>query len=195
MVISGGVTECERDGMSIEAAWIGAAAPGPVAVALEAVYRDTAAAIESRAPACWASGRCCNFEAAGHRLYTTGLEAAYTIVRLDDQAARAGDVGRDSGGGLALPQIGRPALTLASIAAARQRGGCPFQHRNLCTVHEIKPVACRVYFCDRSAQDWQKDLSEQMHERIRVIHDEFAVPYEYAEWRGLLERVAAARDR
>ncbi|MEZ6234072.1 MAG: hypothetical protein R3B68_07775 [Phycisphaerales bacterium] len=184
-----------REGGSVEGAWIGAAGDPGVADALEAVFRHTALAIEARAPACWASGRCCNFEAAGHRLYTTGLEAAFTVVRLGDQAAGADEVDRNSGEGLALPQVGRPALTLASIAAARQRGGCPFQHRNLCTVHDIKPVACRVYFCDRSAQDWQKDLSEQMHERVRAIHDQFGVPYEYAEWRGLLERLVAARDQ
>ncbi|MCB9840940.1 MAG: hypothetical protein H6809_04735 [Phycisphaeraceae bacterium] len=184
-----------RESGSVEIAWIDAAGDPGVADALGAVFRNTALAIEARGPACWASGRCCNFEAAGHRLYTTGLEAAFTVVRLGDDAAIAGNGDQERGAGLELPQIGRPSLTPASIAAARERGGCPFQRRNLCTVHDIKPVACRVYFCDRSAQDWQKDLSEQLHERVRVIHEEFGVPYEYAEWRGLLERLVAARDR
>lgn len=184
-----------REGGSVEGAWIDAAGDLGVADALEAVFRDTALAIEARAPACWASGRCCNFEAAGHRLYTTGLEAAFTVVRLRDEAASARIADQERGAGLQLPQIGGPSLTPASVAADRQRGGCPFQHRNLCTVHDIKPVACRVYFCDRSAQDWQRDLSERMHERVRAIHDEFGVPYEYAEWRGLLERLVGARGR
>lgn len=141
-----------------------------VTAALESIFADTAREIEARGPACWASGRCCNFEKTGHRLYVTALEAAYTLSR--------------------LPPDRVPALE--QIDQARAQGGCPFQQGNLCSVHEIKPLGCRVYFCDRSAQHWQQDLSERMLARIRAIHDRFAIPYRYAEWRAQLEELIRA---
>lgn len=136
---------------------------------LELVFADVAKAIESRGPACWASGRCCNFEKVGHRLYVTALEAAYTLSK--------------------LPPERRP--TMAQIAKARERGGCPFQQKNLCSVHEIKPLGCRTYFCDKSAQRWQEELTEEMHGRIRAIHDRHGLEYRYGEWRAMLESMIA----
>src|ERR1043165_9471959 len=114
-------------------AWLVAARDPRIAGALESIYTDVSAAIQARGPSCWASGRCCNFEKTGHRLYVTGLEAAYTIHRL------AGP------------------LTAEALAAARGRGDCPFLSANLCTVHTIKPIGCRVYFCDRSAGEWERE--------------------------------------
>lgn len=146
------------------------ALPAAALAELGSVYADVAREIESRGPACWASGRCCNFTAAGHRLYVTGLEVRYTLSRLDPAA---------------LP-------TPADIAAARARGGCPFQAGNLCGVHEIKPLGCRVYFCDRSAQAWQQDLTERMLARIRDIHDRHAIDYRYGEWISWLEEAVGS---
>ncbi len=127
----------------------------------------------SAGPACWASGRCCNFAKSGHLLYVTGLEAAYTISRL----------GACRSEGLSIPQV----------QAARDAGGCPFQVGNLCGVHPIRPLGCRVYFCDRSAQAWQQELYELELGRVREIHDVHDVSYRYAEWRGLLEQLTSAR--
>lgn len=147
--------------------WLRAARDAEVAAGLETIFNDARAAIEARGPACWASGRCCNFERAGHLLYTTALEAAYTL-------ARRPPTGPSLGAAL-LPQIG-----------GDDRAPCPFQAGNLCGVHEIKPVACRVYFCDRSAQEWQRDLSERLHERVRDLHTRCRIEYRYDEWRRLL---------
>ncbi|MGH7132367.1 MAG: hypothetical protein ACREJO_10530 [Phycisphaerales bacterium] len=145
-------------------AWLAAAQRPDITDALEAVYLATADAIEARGPACWASGRCCNFAATGHLLFVTGLEAAYCLTRLPREQA----------------------LTRATLDDALARGGCPFQIENLCGVHAIKPLGCRVYFCDHSAQLWQNELSERMLEQIRSIHARHALPYLYGEWRGVL---------
>lgn len=153
------------DGAHLARHWLDAAARPEVRRDLEAVYADAARAIAERGPACWASGRCCNFEKAGHLLYVSGLEAAYTVL-----GAREGAV-----------SVSRPAA-----AAGGDRGPCPFQVRNLCGVHEIKPLGCRVYFCDRSAQRWQEDLSERLLAEIRAIHDRHRVEYRYGEWRSML---------
>ncbi|MBX3404962.1 MAG: YkgJ family cysteine cluster protein [Phycisphaeraceae bacterium] len=146
--------------------WIEAAARPEVRAGLEAVYAAAASAIADRGPACWASGRCCNFEKTGHLLYVTGLEAAYTVVNSRDRHAA-----------LSLPVLKGP--------------GCPFQSGNLCGVHEIKPLGCRVYFCDRSAQQWQNDLNERLLAEVRAIHDRHGVEYRYGEWRAMLAAFAA----
>lgn len=163
--------------------WLAAAADPGVAGALEGLYAETAREIAERGPVCWASGRCCNFEKAGHRLYATGLETAFTITRL-------GAVGGDDAAASGLPQFPagptkRP-LTAGTLAAALEAGGCPFQAENLCSVHAIRPLGCRVYFCDRSAQGWQNELYERGMARLRGVHDEHGIEYLYAEWRGLL---------
>jgi Fe-S-cluster containining protein len=149
-------------GTSLPRAWLDAARDPAIAGGLETIYQLIADQIEARGPACWASGRCCGFEKTGHRLYVTGLEAAYTIARLDGP------------------------LTPADVAASRERGDCPFLSKNLCAVHTIKPLGCRVYFCDRTAQDWQKELSERALDLVRRLHERHAIPYRYGEWRSML---------
>ena len=146
-----------------------AAARDPVIVAkLDALFAQCAAEIAARGPACWASGRCCNFRGAGHRLYVTAVEAALTIERVK-----------------AMPAA--PVLTRESLAAAQAAGVCPFLDGHLCGVHAARPLGCRVYFCDKSAQAWQNDLYERLLAGVRAIHEEHGVEYRYAEWTSLLE--------
>lgn len=176
--------------------WVVAARDPRIGAALDAVYADIAAAVTERGPACWASGRCCNFEKTGHLLYVTGLEAAYTVVR--HRIARPMASAR--GGRAPLRVIGAgaergshaPLLTLDSLDDSIARGGCPFQVENLCGVHMLRPLGCRVYFCDRGAEDWQNELSERALREVRLIHDRWGVPYRYAEWRSLLREALGA---
>lgn len=146
--------------------WIHASRDAGAVAALDSIYQETAERIRQRGPACWASGRCCNFERAGHLLYVTGFEAAATVTRAE-----------------------RPSMLPLAPATP---GACPFQAGNLCGVHPVRPLGCRVYFCDRTAQAWQHDLSESMQERLRALHDSLDLPYRYAEWRWLLRLVRAA---
>jgi Fe-S-cluster containining protein len=172
------------------AGWRRAIERADVRAGLEAVYARASSEIAARGPACWASGRCCNFDRAGHRLYVTGLEAAYTIMRLPEIAAegqRQRAVASEQG--WTVSAFGEARLGLRVLEDAKQRGGCPFQVRNLCGVHAIKPLGCRVYFCDQSAQDWQQDLSERLITEIKQLHDAFGVEYRYGEWRGMLADV------
>jgi hypothetical protein len=60
-------------------------------------------------------------------------------------------------------------------------------------VHRDRPLGCRVYFCDRSAQDWQQDLSERALAMVRAIHDRHGIEYRYGEWRTMLEKLASER--
>lgn len=149
---------------------------------LETTYAEVTQAIAARGPACWASGRCCNFDRFGHGLYVTGLEAAYAIAKLPEIA------------GTRKENFPEPRLRLLVLEEAKQRGGCPFQISNLCSIHAIKPLGCRVYFCDRSAQEWQQDLSERLLARIRALHEQFSIEYRYGEWRQMLGQFAAVAD-
>lgn len=143
--------------------WLDAVRRTEIECAIEDVHREISERIESRDPVCTASGRCCNFERYGHRLYTTGLEAALTLDRLPTQRAlAAGDVDRALG-----------------------EGTCPFVVDRLCGVHPVRPAGCRVYFCDPTADIWVNELAESASDRIKRIHDEFGIEYRYMEWRAL----------
>jgi Fe-S-cluster containining protein len=156
----------DADGVELREAWLAAARDEGIAAELEAVYALIADQIEARGPRCDVSGRCCHFEQHGHRLYVTGLEAAYTVARL----------------GL----VGREPHRDEDISMARARGDCPFLVEERCSVHAIRPLGCRVYFCDPTAQEWQQDLSERTLALVRAIHERHGVPYRYGEWRGIL---------
>ncbi|HZN63683.1 MAG TPA: hypothetical protein VFB66_00155 [Tepidisphaeraceae bacterium] len=150
-----------------------AAAERPVVLAaVGRVYSDLQDRIEERRPVCVASGRCCKFEAFGHRLYVTTLELAAFVHGLGHQ-----------------PQPRRNPL---SLPLAWDGTGCPFQSQRLCTVHPIRPFGCRVFFCDSSAGQWQNDVYEQFHTRLKRLHEELEVPYVYVEWRDALRRLGLA---
>ena len=55
----------------------------------------------------------------------------------------------------------------------------------------MRPLGCRVYFCDRSAQEWQQNLSERMLALVRTVHNEHDIEYRYGEWRSMLSRFIA----
>lgn len=170
--------DARRDGptprdAAIVLAWRRASRDPLVAGELEAIYEHVAREVARRGPACWASGRCCNFARAGHRLYVTGLEAAYVECRL----------------------VPGSRLAEGAVAAARACGGCPFQEGNLCGVHAARPLGCRVYFCDRSSFAWQGALTEAALADVRALHDRHALPYRYGEWREMLELLACHPER
>lgn len=142
-------------------AWRRAIADPRVAGAIEAIYADVAETVDRHGPVCRASGRCCRFEEFGHRLYVTGLEAAYL-----------------------LKDNPPPELAWAILDEALTRGGCPYQESNLCTVHGLRPLGCRVFYCQGGP--WQEELTEHMLARLRQIHDRHDIPYRYGEWRHML---------
>jgi Fe-S-cluster containining protein len=166
------------DDMHAARQWREAVARPGVASALEGVYAEVAQEVASRGPACWASGRCCNFAKAGHRLYVTGIEAAYVVSAPPPHAS-------DAARAISLHQL--PAHSPSPLPA------CPFLDATLCSIHTIKPLACRTYFCDASARAWQQDLTEHALRRIRELHDAHAVAYRYAEWGWMLGLMRRAR--
>jgi Fe-S-cluster containining protein len=125
------------------------------------LYQELADAVAERKPVCTASGRCCRFEAYGHRMYVSTIELARFIDDLEAAGEPGGDPSWDG-------------------------TGCPFQIEGLCSVHTIRPLGCRTFYCDPSSTEWQNHLYERHHAQLRALHDELGVPYWYVEWRQAL---------
>ena len=100
------------------ASWIAAAGSPDAEATIRRLQAEIAAEVARRRPLCVSSGRCCGFEAHGHRLYLTGLETAWTWSRLDR----------------------RPSLR--DVEAAQAAGACPFLAGG-CSIHAIRPPGCR----------------------------------------------------
>jgi Fe-S-cluster containining protein len=140
---------------------INAAGRPEVRAAVRRVHDDLQAEIDRRSPRCDASGRCCRFEQFGHRLYVTTIELAAFISQV-------------------RPNDG---------SADPEPGGCPFQVGGWCSVHSIRPFGCRIFFCDASSEQWQREQYEGFHTRLKRLHDELDVPYRYVEWRQALREL------
>jgi Fe-S-cluster containining protein len=146
-----------------------------------AVARILAAAdadIAARRPVCNASGRCCHFEAWGHRLYVTAAEVMH-FARVHVAAGTTEKPGNAKS--VSLPQF----------FARDEPEGCPYQVDNLCTAREARPLGCRVYFCDANNQSWQNDVYEKYHAQLKALHEAGGLPYRYLEWRTALRELTA----
>lgn len=150
--------------------WLDAAATPVVDRTIRELMSEVQEEIARERPLCVASGRCCNFERFGHRLYLTGLEAAWTWRQ--------------------LPRPPGP----DDVERALARGTCPFLTGGLCGVHLIRPLGCRLFFCDPRATQWQQELHERLHAAIRALHESAGVSYRYAEWRALMDAYARRGD-
>ncbi|MEM6551560.1 MAG: hypothetical protein AAF750_05485 [Planctomycetota bacterium] len=148
--------------------------------ALRTLYADLDAAIAERGPTCWQSGKCCNFDAYGHRLYVTALEIAWFRRQLPPNPTPA-----DS-----TPEATAPSVSLQQFA--QQPGACPYQVGGACSTHAIRPLGCRVFFCQKGTEDWQNDLYEQFLQRLRALHDAAGLEYRYMDWIAGLELAEAA---
>lgn len=154
------------------ALWKAAAVDPRVSEVLSAIFSDATEVVRRERPLCLASGRCCRFEAHGHRLYVTGLEAAWFLRALLETRGRT--------------------LQSSEIESAQARGDCPMLEDGLCSVHEIRPFGCRGYFCDPRAR-WQEATYERWHQQVRALHDELELPYAYGEWRTMLASLVVDR--
>lgn len=148
--------------------------------AVGALFDALDADIAARRPLCRASGRCCHFETYGHRLYVTHVELIYFAASLPSSPSS----------GAPLSSSPAPsAVALPQFFQHPRPEGCPYQIDGLCVARQARPMGCRIYFCDETAQDWQQTLYERYHARLRTLHESFAVPYGYLEWRAALRRL------
>jgi Fe-S-cluster containining protein len=111
---------------------------------------------------CWLSGDCCDFAAAGHRLFTSEIEAR--------RFSRGVDVsGWDPASGL-----------------------CPAWKDRRCTAREHRPLACRTYFCDPSFKDRVQDLTERYITRLKWLHEKHGLAWDYRDFLAHCAAIRAA---
>lgn len=137
---------------------------------IDSIYRELADTVTLRRPVCRQSGKCCRFDEYGHLLLITTLELAWFRQAVGQERVTGGQPnGHDPAG-----------------------GACPFQIGKVCSVHDIRPMGCRVFFCDAGTGDWQADLYERLHTRLRALHCSADVRYFCVEWRSALAALGLA---
>lgn len=162
------------------------------------MYAELDDAIAAKGPTCWSSGKCCKFDAFGHRLYVTGLEIAWFLGVVEGRQVEGQRVeGRRSkveggadGRGFRLSQYAGssdPRLAEGAIP-----GACPYQVEGLCSTHAIRPLGCRIFFCQQGTQSWQQDLYEAFLKRLRSLHETHGLEYRYMDWMAGLSEATRA---
>jgi Fe-S-cluster containining protein len=111
---------------------------------------------------CWLSGDCCDFDAAGHRLFTSEIEARRFAKGVDL-------TGWDSASRL-----------------------CPAWKDRRCTAREHRPMACRTYFCDPRFETRVNELTERYVTRLKWLHEKHGLAWDYRDHLAHLERIAAS---
>lgn len=108
---------------------------------------------------CWLSGDCCDFDAAGHRLFTSAIEAS--------RFARGVDLeGWDP--------------------ASRK---CPAWKDRRCTAREHRPIACRTYFCDPRHRELANEVTERAISRLKALHRKHRLAWDYRDFLAHLARL------
>ena len=118
--------------------------------ALREIYARLDRELEPFRRFCDSRGNCCHFNASGHMLYVTGLEAA--------EMARSG----------------KPADRSLALA-----GTCPYLSGTMCGIREHRALGCRIYYCDRTYEEQRNALYERFLKEIREIESKFELEHSY----------------
>jgi Fe-S-cluster containining protein len=133
---------------------------------LRDLYDGADRAIASTGAICAGGGACCRFDLMDHRLYLTAGELALLVHRHPADAIES-DLGR-----------------------------CPYQLGPRCTARRDRPLGCRTFFCDRTRESATRQIHEEFHTRITLLHQRHCLPYRYAELlAGLMQLSAVSRLR
>ncbi|WP_432799269.1 hypothetical protein [Poriferisphaera sp. WC338] len=183
-----GMPSCERDDdRGLWESWRRVAVQPTFYDAITSLYRLVDEEIGERGPRCDASGRCCQFNTYGHLLYVTGVEIVWVLGQLDQSSEETCKEHSGKHEGLSLTVLQTAERSVDD--AGRGMDGCVYQTaEGLCGAHAVRPLGCRVYYCDPEHQDWQNDLYEKYLDALKKLHQQYDMPYRYMEWRaGLAE--------
>jgi hypothetical protein len=119
---------------------------------LRALYEQLDAEVARLGPVCQLSGRCCRFSEYGHTLFVSAIEVEFLL----DGA----------------PDPPRPL----------DRGDtCPWQDLlGRCAARGVRPLGCRVYYCDPAYSPAACELSERFISRLKSLADRHGLPWNYA---------------
>jgi len=122
------------------------------------IYNEAEREIAAAGPVCVASGKCCRFKEYGHTLFLSNIEADVLLSAAPPYATPVSDE------------------------------FCPFQKNNLCTARELRPLGCRVYFCDPSYHETGNAITEKYLQKLKQLASQNDVPWEYAPLHVFLNR-------
>ena len=100
---------------------------------------------------CKACGACCDFARFEHRLFVTTPEMIYLAENLGCK-------------------------NLKPMPSAR----CPYNRDGKCLVYAHRFAGCRIFRCSGDS-DFQSRLSESVLKKLKVLCDEFRIPYRYTD--------------
>ena len=118
---------------------------------VEAVYAELDAELSALGYRCRACGRCCDLAAHGFRLYLSTLEAALVL---------------DRAGLEAFPP--------------QRDGRCGFQSGDQCSIHPVRPLGCRTYFCEAEGGHLN-ELYEKYLKKLRRLAERYGCAWNYAQ--------------
>ena len=133
---------------------------------LERLYGDLERELPRYEFTCAASGNCCDFDAWGHRLYITTLEAEHFFRGVD---------GRQSTDERHCPAWGDD---------------------RLCHARDGRMLGCRTFFCGPYPVAPPDDVHARYHARLVRLHERHRIPYAYRDivaWAA--ERMPARVER
>lgn len=140
---------------------------------LRRIYDDLAAEQAGGSPPCYQRGDCCDFSKVEHILFASTIEVQYLLQETPRKLLEPGLSHLSLGPAGPPPPTSRPSETAARIP-------CPYLKDRRCTVHETRPLGCRVYFCALAYRDRMGEVYERYNNRIRALADECGVEYRYA---------------
>ena len=101
--------------------------------------------------ACYACGKCCDFESFDHKLFVTPPELIYLTVNLHSENLK-------------------PMKT----------GQCPYNTGGRCCIYQHRFSGCRIFFC-KGDTDFQGKLSGRALKKFKSLCQEFQIPYCYTD--------------
>jgi Fe-S-cluster containining protein len=119
---------------------------------LEAIYADLDEELPRHKFLCQASGDCCDFDAFGHRLFATTLEAEHFFRNSPSQRANQ-----------------NPRL-------------CPaWGSDRLCKARQGRMLGCRTFHCAGGNGTDPSALYERYYRRVKDVHERHGIPFRYAD--------------
>jgi Fe-S-cluster containining protein len=114
------------------------------------LYDELAAELPRYRFTCAASGDCCDFDAFGHRLYATTLEAEWFFRNSPRQRAN------------------------------QNPRHCPaWGADRLCKARDGRMLGCRTFFCGTDGKDDPNEVYERYYRRVKEIHERHGLPFRY----------------
>ena len=126
---------------------------------LTQIYDELAQEIAQleRIPRCFNCGACCNFNYFEHTPFVTALELLHIKA------------------GLQKNEEIREIMLLQ-----KDENLCPFFCGQSCHAHILRPLSCRVYFCNLTYEKEQAgEIYERYHRKIQKLHEKTGVDYKY----------------